>query len=163
MKKALSLAMGVVVVLGLVLAGGCDENGTDDTPNVGAATSMRFSVEWTNGHSEQWTYTAKDIGTEDFKLRWEGTSNGDEDGLIMNSELRRLWFLEDGQWVEEDVPDGFWELFTETYRIAFEAYMTALEDWTDGDWSYTDPGTGGQVRIYDIEIDPDLSDTLFEG
>jgi len=72
----------------------------------------------------------------------------------VNGELRRVWELQDGTWVEEHIPDEVWGMF--------EAHRTQLLGWTHGDWTYTDPETGYSVRIYDVQVDPSLADALFE-
>jgi len=166
MRKTFGLLLGLVLMLSLVAAVGCSD---DEIPNdaandsdVATATSLQYSVEWSNDETGDWTFMAKDIGTEDAKLRWEGTVNGHEDGFIINGELKRVWNLEDGTWVEVDIPAEMWDMYWEGWWAMFEGHRTELLEWTDGDWTYTDPETGYSVRIYDVQVDPTLTDALFE-
>ncbi len=179
MKIGLCLALAIMALLGVLVAG-CDdndvangidngvdngvENGVDnDVPDVEGATSLQFTVEWSNGESGSWTYMAKDMGTEDLKLRFEGVFEGVEEGFIVNGELRTMWALEDGVWVDQEIPAEYWDMYWDMWAAPFEAYVGELYGWTGGEWGYTDPYTGLQVRIYDVAVNPDLPDALFEG
>ena len=134
----------------------------NDVPDVAAATSMQYTVEWTNGETGEWTWMAKDMGTENLKLRWEGSVDGSEEGMIINGELRKIWTLTDGAWIEEDIPHGYWDMVWRGFAAPFEAHTTQLHDWTHGDWTYADPDTGFHVRIHSIQVNPDFPDSLFE-
>jgi hypothetical protein len=187
MKKWMYIVIGVVVVVGVILAvrlaperspvengipdgvssvpdNDVPDNGVADigVPDIATATSLHFSVEWTNDETVEWTYMSKNMGTEDMKLRWEGTVDGTEEGFIINGELRKIWSLQDGVWVDEGIEDEYWDMFWGTWTTPFEGYVDELYDWTQGDWSYTEPATGYSVRIYNIQVNPDLSDALFE-
>jgi hypothetical protein len=177
MKKWMYVVIGVVVVVGVVLAVRLAperppvENGIPDgvngvpdngVPDIETATSLHFSVEWTNDETGEWTYMGKNMGTEDMKLRFEGTLDDVEEGLIINGELRKMWSLQDGVWFDEGVEDEYWDMFWDMLAAPFEAYVAELYDWTHGDWTYTEPHTGYSVRIYNIQVNPDLSDALFE-
>jgi|GEM_PF-1372618 len=133
----------------------------NDFPDVAGATSIRYTVEWANDVTGTWTYTGKDMGTADMKFRWEGTVDGVTDGFIINGELRKIWSLENGEWVDQDIPPEYWHMFWESIAAPFEEYTTQLYDWTHGDWTYTDPHTGYSVRIHNIQVNPDLPDALF--
>jgi len=168
MKKTFGLLLGLVLMLSLVAAVGCSDDPNDEIPNdvpndsdVAGATSLQYSVEWSNDATGDFTFMAKDIGTEDAKLKWEGTTDGVEEGTIINGELKSIWVLEDGAWVELDVPDFMWDdVWDDLWRM-FETHRTHLLEWTDGDWTYTD-AAGNSVRIYDVQVDPTLADALFE-
>lgn len=194
MKKWMYVAIGVVVVVGVVLAvrflapesppvandvpgpnGNVVDNGVDGdadndvdngVPGVETATSMWFSVEWTNDETGAITYMAKDIGTEDFKLRGDGWEEGLEMGVIINGELGQMWYLEEDDWIGIGIPvehwGEYWGEYWEGYVTMFNDYITGLHGWTHGDWTYTDPEEGYSVRVYDIEVNPDLDDALFE-
>lgn len=143
------------------------DNGVDDVPDVAAATSIRFSVEWTAPDDEAvvCTYMAKDIGTEDFRLRIDGQVDGFEAGIIIvgtiiNGELRRGWMFQNDEWVE--MSRELWERYWQEASPELNRYVTQLHGWTHGDWTFTHPDYGYQVRIYDIEVGPDLDNALFE-
>jgi hypothetical protein len=181
MKKWMYVVIGVVVVVGVVLAvrfaperspvengipdggNGVPDNGVPDNgaPDIATATSLQFSVEWANDETGELTYSGKDMGTEDMKLRCEGTLDGVEEGFIINGELRKIWSLQDGVWRDEGIEDEYWDTFWDMFVTPFEAYAAELYDWTHGDWTYTEPYMGYSVRIYNIQVNPDLSDALF--
>jgi len=160
---------GVPVQNGQPINGDPDngENGApngngDDVPDVATATSLRFSVDLNNGETVQFTWTAKSIGADDLRLRLEWRWNGFEEGIIIDRQLYRIWHLEEGVWIEEEMADEYWDVYWDLVMIPFEGYVTALHEWTDGDVTYTDPEEGYVVRIYDISINPELDDALFE-
>ncbi len=136
------------------------DNGVDGIPDVAAATSIRFSVERTNAEKAEYTYSAKDIGTQDFRSRIDGQAEGLEVRIIINGELRQAWVFQDAKWVE--VPDQSWNDYWEGALSELDLYICELEGCTNGDCIFAHPEHGYQVRIYDIEVDPDLSDALFK-
>jgi hypothetical protein len=143
------------------------ENGAPDgngngVPDVGAATSLQFSVDLTNGETGQFTWLAKNIGADDFRLRLEWRWDEFEEGIIIDGQLHRIWHLEEGAWIEEDMVAEYWDVYWDLLMVPFERYVMALRDWTHGDWTYTDPVEGYLVRIYDITVNPELDDALFE-
>ena len=148
---------------GNVVDNGADsdvDNGVDDVPDVATATSIQFKGEWTNDETVTFTYVAKDIGTEDFKSRMDGWAEGLEVGIIINGELGQAWSFQDGEWVE--IPDERWDDYWEAALSELDLYISELQEWTHGDCTFTHPDYSYQVRIYDIEVEPDLADGLFE-
>ena len=155
---------------GNVVDNGADsdvDNGVDDVPDVAAATSIRFSVEWTalDDEAVACTHMAKDIGTEDFKLRIDGQVDSFEAGTItvgtiINGELGQAWMFQNGEWVE--IPVEYWGGYWEGAVTELDAYIAELQGWTHGDWTFAHPDYGYQIRIYDIDVGPDLDDALFE-
>ncbi|MFO7773843.1 MAG: hypothetical protein R6V59_07940 [Dehalococcoidia bacterium] len=189
MKKWMYVVIGVVVVVAVVLAvrlaperplvendvndvvndvpdNGIPDNDVpdndvpdNDVPDIATATSLHFTVEWTNDEKMVWTYMAKDIGTENLKLRIEMT-NGYDMAYVVNGELREVWVVSEGEWVA--MPDAQWDEWWDEHRADLHAHISELHDWTHGDWTYTEPITGYSVRIYNIQVDPHISDALFE-
>lgn len=105
-------------------------------------------------------WLAKSIGTDDFKLRMDGLLYGYEIGFIVNGELQQAWELRDGDWVS--MPPEACEEVWEGFATELDVVMSELDEWTHGDRTYTDLDEGYQVRIYDIEVDPELDDVEFE-
>lgn len=141
------------------------ESATEDAEgtggNVEGASSLQFKVDVNPAGSEsvEYTYMVKNAGTSSLMMRIEMES-GDEDFIyIINGAQEKVWVCSDGEWMEfSDVYLTYWE----TWNSAWEGYRTNLLDWTGyGDWTYTTPD-GSSVRIYDIRINPSLSDTLFQ-
>jgi len=51
------------------------------------------------------------------------------------------------------------------YEGTINGYIDRLAGWTEGDvtYTYTDPNTGETTaKIYNIEVNPTLADSLFE-
>ena len=136
------------------------DNGVDEVPDVAAATSIRFSIERTNAEKADYTYSAKDIGTQDFKSIIDGHAEGLEVRIIINGELRQGWMFQNPEWVE--IPDESWDAYWEAALIELDLYISELHGWTGGDCIFTHREHGYQVKIYDVEVNPDLPDTLFE-
>jgi len=197
MKKWMYVAIGVVVVVGIVLAvrlaperppvengipdvvngvpdngvpdngvpdNGVPDNGVPDNgvQDIATATSLRFNVGWTNYETVEWIYMSKNMGTEDMKLRYEGTVDGIEEGFIMNGELRKMWSLQDGVWSDAGIEEEYWDMMWAMWASSFDVYVGHLYDWTHGDWTFTDPATEYSIRIYNIQVNPNLSDAQFE-
>jgi len=148
---------------GNVVDNGADSdvgNGVDDIPDVAAATSIRLRVERTNDEKAEYTYVARDIGTEDFKSRMDGWAEGLEVGVIINGELGQGWLFQNDEWVM--IPDEPWDDYWGAALAELDLYISELHGWTGGDCIFTHPEHGYQVKIYDVEVNPDLSDTPFE-
>ena len=78
---------------------------------------------------------------------------------IINGALEKVWAYSDGEWIELS---EFFPTYWDTWNSAWQGYRTNLLDWTGyGDWTYTTPN-GDSVRIYNISINPSLSDSLFQ-
>ena len=136
------------------------DNGVDDVPDVAAANSIRLCVERTNDEKAEYTYVAKDIGTGDFKSRIDGQAEGLEVRIIINGELGQAWIFQNGEWVM--IPDEPWDDYWGAALAELDLYISELHGWTGGDCIFTHPEHGYQVKIYDVEVNPDLPDTLFE-
>jgi hypothetical protein len=133
------------------------------TPGGGieTATSLAFDVDVTSeGTTSTMTFKAKDIGTNNMKIRMEGTILVDETTqdyiVIANGELQKAWMYTGGVWM--DMSDYFSE-YWEDWAGSFEGYTGELSGWTGGDYTYTYGGT--TVRIYNIVLNPVLEDSLF--
>ena len=156
MKKWMYVAIGVVVVVGVALAVYFVQG---DVPSVETTTSMVFSVEATNNETAVYTYTAEDIGTEHLKLRVEWWGEGFAHGVIIDAELRQVWYLENDDWLE--MPQEEQGQVVGMFVREFEKHRGELYRWRGGDWTYTDPEFGYSFRFYDIEVDSGLDDALF--
>ena len=157
MKKWIYLAIGVVIGVGVILGVRFVQT---SGPNIETASSMLFNVEVTNNETAVYTYMAEDIGTEHLKLRVEWWGEGFAHGIIINAELRQVWYLENDDWLE--MPQEEQGQVVGMFVREFEKHRSELYEWREGDWTYTDPDFGYSFRIYDIEVDPALDDALFE-
>jgi hypothetical protein len=170
--STLVIAVIVVVVIAVVGVGvylymGSSGNGgeatptpTPSAPDVEGASSLQFSVEVTS-EGTSWginTYMAKNIGTSDMMIRIEMT-NGYNATEIVNAAQQKAWSCADGECT--DVSDTFEDLW-DSWSTTWSGYKNNLADWAGtGEWTYTDTD-GNSVRVFDISIDPDLADSLFQ-
>lgn len=129
-------------------------------PNVAGASSLQYSISATeNGVSQgSYTYSGKNIGTNNFMLRIEFTdTDGSQTIYIVNGQLQKSWSYSDGEW--NDLSAAYQMQYT-TWNQAWQGYVTSLQAWSGlGDYSYTQGGT--TVRIYNINVNPSLADSLF--
>ena len=141
--------------------GGTTENGGGTEVDVGGASSMQFkvSVDPADEESVEYEYMIKNAGTSSLMMRVEMESAGEEFIYIINGAQEKVWICSDGEWMEfSELYQTYWEM----WNTAWQGYHTSLLDWTGyGDWSYTTPD-GDSVRIYDIHVNPSLSDSLFQ-
>jgi len=139
--------------------------GTTSTPttnSVATASSLRFSIDVTSGGVTQVTstYMAKNVGTNNLMLRIETTENsGTTSIFIINGALQKAWTYDGTDWT--DVSVMFSTQFN-TYDALFTGYQNNLADWAGtGGWTYTAPN-GDSVRYFDISVNPNLGDSLFQ-
>jgi hypothetical protein len=147
---------------------GQNSNAPNTTPSsqtganaIGNANSLKFSVAYTSASNNElsgfsYTWSSKNMGTDDMMVRIEGTIAGQQMSYIINGKLEKAWVSSGGDWME--VPDfgDEWDTWDDTWQ----SYEDELGDWTGGDQTYS---LGGDtVRIYNIEINPNLPDSLFQ-
>jgi len=148
---AACVGVGAYVV---VTRGGGGGGGGGD---IGSATSMSCKVDATyQGTTMTFDLKAKNLqNTANLMMRMEGTVSGQSVIYIINAAQSKGWICTAGTWQELPVGD------LSTYQSQFTSYQSQLSGWTGGDYTYTDPTTGTSVRIYDIELNPSLDDSLF--
>jgi hypothetical protein len=145
--------------------GGGGTTTTTHGGGVGGATSLTCTVDVTSENfSGTMMLKAKNIGTDELKIREEGTIQymGTTQDIIyiINGEQRKAWMCTDGQWM--DVSASF-STYWDELSGSFNESMGQMSGWTGGDITYTEPTTGYSYRIYDIVLNPVLDDSLFIG
>ena len=96
------------------------------------------------------------MGTDDMMVRIEGTMYGQQIAYIINGKLERAWVGTGDTWTEVSDFADEWSTWDETWQD----YENELADWTSGDQTYS---IGGDtVRIYDVQVNPNLPDSLFQ-
>lgn len=176
-KKGIStlvIAVIVVVVIAVVGVGvylamsgtGGNGNGGEATPtptatapDVAEASSLQFSVDVTaEGSSYTNNYMAKNIGTSDMMMRIEMLSTDGDIIYIVNGAEQKVWMYAGGEWTDMSMSfSDEWDSWSTTVG----GYQDDLADWTGtGEWTYSEGGT--TVRIYDISVNPELADSLFQ-
>jgi hypothetical protein len=156
---AIVAVAAVAVGAGIFVAtrGGGGGGGGGGGVDVSGATSLRFKVDTTvEGMSGTYTLSAKNIGSSNMMMRIEGTMSGQDFIYIINGAQQKLWVEMGGQWMDLSTNySQYWD----TWNQSFTGYKTQLAGWTGGDWTYTQSGV--TVRIYNIEVNPSISDSLF--
>jgi len=155
------VAVAVVSVGAYVaMSGGSGTNTTTTSVNIADATSLSFKLDATlQGVSTTGTFMAKGLGSSNVKMRIEMTAAGQDMIIIIDGAERKAWAYGDGQWMDmTSTFDQYWEQWDQ----AFEGYKSQLGGWTGGDFTTTEPSTGMVMRIYDVEVNPNLPDSLFQ-
>jgi hypothetical protein len=141
--------------------GGGNGGGTqEDTYVVGNATSLQFSVDVTPAQGEASTvnYFAKNTGTSNVLLRVEIDAGEFGNLIYIFGSDHKAWTNATGTW--EDISADYatnWE----QWNPLFDGYVGSLAHWESGDYTYT-AENGDSVRIYGIQVNPELADSLFQ-
>jgi hypothetical protein len=140
-------------------------SGTSSTPQpngVASASSLQFSIDVTAGGVKQITstYMAKNAGTNNLMMRIETTdTSGTTSVYIVNGALQKAWIYDGTTWT--DISEAYSTQFS-TWDASFTGYQNSLAGWAGvGGWTYAAPN-GDSVRYYDISVNPNLPDSLFE-
>jgi len=155
----------IVLVIAAIAAGAIilqnNDDATNDVPinGVANATSIQFELEVTNGYTENSLCRYKNIGTENIKMRLEGTLDNEEVGVILNGELQKIWELADGEWVEVEVSNDTRSILFVEYTAGLALVTNELSEWTHGEHTFT--AGNFHYRIYNITVNPVLDDSLF--
>lgn len=132
---------------------------TTTTPGggIGSATSISFKEDIiSEGITITAIYSAKNIGSDQMKMRIEVTTGGLESTTIINGELQQVWIYASGVWMDmSGMFSNYWDLEGGSVNGVVEQ----LSGWTGGDITHSMDGT--TVRIYDIVPNPQLDDSLF--
>jgi hypothetical protein len=156
---ALAAIVAVAVGLGIYAMRGGGGGGASGGGNIAEASSLQFKADTTiQGVSGTYTFKAKNIGTSNMMMRIEGTYQGQNVVMIINGALQKLWMYGNGQWMDLST---YYSEYENTWITTFQGYLSQLGGWTGGDWSYTDNSTGLNIRLYNIVVNPSLSDSLF--
>jgi hypothetical protein len=94
-------------------------------------------------------------------LRVEGTLPGVSQDVIyiINGVQQKAWMYSNGQWT--DISSTYNTQWS-TWTSLFNDYLSGLSNWSGtGDYSHTNPSTGETLRIYDIQVNPQLPDSEF--
>ncbi|MBN1358828.1 hypothetical protein JW988_08695 [Candidatus Bathyarchaeota archaeon] len=176
-KKGVSWVIIAVVIIVVVVIGGVaywvlTSPGTGEpeptptpTPSntIETATSLGFKVD---AYNEAYAFTAKNLGTSEIMLRTDET---DAQGMafvyLLDQAEETAWASIAGEWMDvSDEFDAYWsgDYSTLIGYTAFDSYMTELAtNWSGtGDYDYTSGEDA--IHIYDIIINPEPADSMFE-
>jgi hypothetical protein len=148
----------IAVAVGVAVYVATREEGAGPGPGPGGvagATSLSFKVDYYDeGQLETVTFKAKNIGSPNLKLRvenWGGNIVVIDEG----AEKAWLWSSDEG-WEDVSARYTYW---LGEVRMPFDLFRTKLSGWTGGDYTFTEEGH--IFRIYDVKVNPDLSDSIF--
>jgi hypothetical protein len=134
---------------------------TSSTGNgVATATSLKYSVSLTENGVVKGVYTfqGKNTGSSNSMIRIDFTEGEDNTIFIFNGAQQKAWTYSGGEWVDIS---AYYDQQYQVWDNVWKGYVTGLAAWTGtGDHSYTQDGE--TVRIYDIQVNPTLADSLFE-
>jgi len=160
-KMLIALGVIVIIVVAVVVGVLLVTRGGSSGGDIAGASSLTFNADVTYGSGTVTTYTynVKNIGTSDMMLRLEWTSSGVSYIYIINGKQQQAWTCINGDWT--DLSASFSETWSD-WNSTFAGYTSNLAHWSgSGDYKYTNPD-GSIVRIYNVVINPSLSDSLFE-
>ena len=133
-----------------------------------AAQSLQFTVTCKApgvGGQEIYTYTwsTKNIGAPSMMIRIEGrffqTQAFFNKTYIINGAQQEAWLFEHSEWT--DLSDEFSQQWS-TWDATWQGYWANLQLWDGlGDIVYT-MQNGNTVHIYNISVNPNLPNSLFQ-
>jgi len=154
-------AIVVVVAVVVVGAGVYVVRQGGGAGGVTSASSLDIKVDATyQGQTQTTRYRVKNINTSNDKYRIDGYSAGQiVYTWIVNATDQTIYYKSGstGEW--ENYSDNFQQYF-QSYKQFFQGYQMNLSGWAGGDYNFTVGDV--QVRIYDIVVNPDLPDSLFQ-
>jgi len=157
------VAAAVVSVGAYVALSGGSSGTTTTSASIEDAASLSMKMDMTVEDTlTTMDFKVKGIGTSDLMMRVDLTLMGQNMVLVINESERSAWAFTGGIWMDMSSEfDQYWEQMDQ----AFEQAKDQLRGWTGefgGTYTYTEPSTGATVRIYDIQINPNLDDSLFQ-
>ena len=174
-KKGISMLVIVAIIVIAVVVGGIaayyvlssgggdnggNGGGGEDVYTVENATSLQYEAEVVSQDATiTYKWAAKNIGTDNMVLRVDILGDVTY-SYILNGEDDTAWMAVDDEWT--DVSDTFSTQWAD-WNGLWTADTDALKaSWSGtGDFTYTD-STGGSVTITNLQINPELADSLFQ-
>jgi hypothetical protein len=156
----------VIVVVGVGAYVFWGMGGGDNTPNVEDATSLTYDADVTyQGATSLYKYVARNIGASDMALRIEifGGASGNYT-YILNSKDQTAWVGVNDVW--SDLSSDFtnqWNSWVGSGKQFTMDVDKLAANWSgSGDYTYTDSATQTTIRIYNIQVNPTIPNSIFE-
>lgn len=132
---------------------------TTGTTGVAGATSLKYSVTLTqNGTTTAtYTYSGKNLGTDNMMIRVDFQDDSGTGIFIFNAAQKQAWTYSNNQWTDIS---AYFDTQYNVWKNAWTGYVNGLAAWA-GTGDYTYSAEGNTVRIYDIQVNPTLDDSLF--
>lgn len=143
--------------------GSGDEESGESGSGITSASSIEFKIDLETPETGKSTtrYRARNLdATPDFRI--DTTMGGQEFSYILNGSEEKGWVYSNGKWTEFTEMPGFdWDTYWNQYHSSYEEYSNELaEGWTGGDYEWSSGGYS--YKLYDIEVNPSLSDSIFQ-
>jgi hypothetical protein len=126
--------------------------------NPATASSLKFTeIATYQDHSFIATFYYKNLRTPNMMGRFEGGVMENMQITIVNGAQRKIWHWNwTSNWMDQSSDfENQWGKMMQGWNET----ETRLKDWKGGDITYTDQGY--KVRMFDIQINPALDDSLF--
>jgi hypothetical protein len=137
-----------------------NNGGTTQPVSVANATSLQFTVNATiNRITANHAFWGKHIGTSNLTLRVEvyGGELGSWSFIIDTAQQKSWNSTDNGAWIAGDYTVD-WQFWGTNWNNLY----ANLQNWSGtGDYSCTSP-TGYSIVIYNIKVNPQLPDALFQ-
>lgn len=94
-------------------------------------------------------------------VKVEGTFSEDNQNVIyiVNGAQQKAWMYSDNQWT--DLTEDFQSQW-DTWSSTWQGYMQEFNAWSGvGDFTYTVPFSGDTLKISNVQVNPQLPDSLF--
>ncbi|GAG34841.1 unnamed protein product, partial [marine sediment metagenome] len=162
-RQIILIGIGAVVAVvgGIVMLQLSQSEDAYVNENIISATSLEFKVDFTvaTGQPVDVHFWAKNIGSPDVKIRVDGSVGSTDMDVIVDVGTGATWMRDTGSSWGSPKPPHNSELLIQSHLDMLEQYQERLSDWVEGDHYFT--AEGATIRIYDIEVNPDLPDSLF--
>jgi len=129
---------------------------------VATATSLSFDMSMTYVNQTITTNVEmKNVGASNMKAYEEVTVAGQTYKMIMDFGTNGLWMDYGSGW--QDYSSMLGDQGLQTYSSQFNDWISQLSGWSgSGDYTYTDSTTGATVTISNIQVNPDIPDSVFQ-
>jgi len=162
---AIVAVVAVVAGVGIYVAtrgdGGAGGGGGGGEGGVAGATSLDFKVDVTyGGQTQTMRERARNIGTANMDLRVDINVVETTMSWILSGSQQQGWVYTGAQWMSFSDLGYDFSTYWSQYYSGFTTYENYLGNWTEGEWSGTFGGYA--YRIYDIQVNPSLPDSVFQ-
>ena len=153
--------VGIYLFMGTGGGGGGGGGETQDTYTVTNATSLQFEANVTSqGATITYEWAGTNLNLTNVMLRIDllGGEVGNY-SYILNAGNQTAWTAVNGEWT--DISSDFNAQWN-AWGTQWTGHVNALANWSGtGDYTYT-ATDGSSITIYNIAINPTLSDSLFQ-
>lgn len=126
-----------------------------------SVTSFDIRADVTSlGSTTTYRYRIKDLGSPNLKVRGDALS-GEYAGtsFIMRIGESKAYSYENDQWVDYSA-SAEWQSLIQQYPPAMQNIANYLSKWAGGDVNFEYQGS--TYRLYEIQVNPALSDDIFQ-